>query len=626
MKKVYLLSVLFLFSLSLFAQKPFITTWETTTDKESITIPTTGEGYNYTVDWGDGSSDSELTGDATHEYDTAGIYTVSISGDFPRMFFDFGGANQIMTIEQWGDIEWASMERAFAGCDSLTYNAIDKPDLSKVTNLVDMFNGADSFNGDLNNWDVSSVQDMSSMFAGAESFNGDLDNWDVSSVQDMSAMFAGADSFNGDLNNWDVSLVQDISFMFSGAESFNKDLSNWDVSNVISMHYMFKKCSEFKGDISNWDVSNVTDMERMFQESSSFNGDLSEWDVSNVENMFAMFWKAYSFNRDISQWNISEVTNMGLMFNRANLSPNNYDKILKGWASLDSVQDDVLLDAGGAFFCESGSAREKLIKDYNWTIDDAGQNCRYQQITFNDIEDKYYSEDTFQLNATASSGLPITYTSSNEEVASISNETVIINGAGTSEITASQEGNEDYDPTEPVTRELVVLKSNQTITFDSIPPQPYWTNNFTLDAVVSSNLPVSYLSSDEKVAIIVDNNEIDLISEGKTSITAYQEGNSNYEASDSITHELLVVKNTVTAVKDIEDSNIQIYPNPTYDFIYINNVEDLKYIRLYNEEGKLIQQQKLESEEVKINIKNQLEGVYFIRLDNQKEVFKILKK
>lgn len=42
-----------LFSLSLHAQ--FITKWQTTTAGESITIPTTGGGYNYDVNWGDGN-------------------------------------------------------------------------------------------------------------------------------------------------------------------------------------------------------------------------------------------------------------------------------------------------------------------------------------------------------------------------------------------------------------------------------------------------------------------------------------------------------------------------------------------------------------------------------------------
>ncbi|MEM8567695.1 MAG: hypothetical protein AAGF85_14635, partial [Bacteroidota bacterium] len=36
----------------------FITTWEILNDGDEITIPTTGGGYNYDIDWGDASSDS----------------------------------------------------------------------------------------------------------------------------------------------------------------------------------------------------------------------------------------------------------------------------------------------------------------------------------------------------------------------------------------------------------------------------------------------------------------------------------------------------------------------------------------------------------------------------------------
>ena len=58
-----------------------ITTWQTTTANESITIPTkSGETYNYTVDWGDGSTPTNETGDATHAYTTTGVHTIKISG------------------------------------------------------------------------------------------------------------------------------------------------------------------------------------------------------------------------------------------------------------------------------------------------------------------------------------------------------------------------------------------------------------------------------------------------------------------------------------------------------------------------------------------------------------------
>ena len=97
----------------------FITAWETTTDGESITIPTfTGETYDYTVDWGDGSAvESGQTGNATHTYATAGKYDVSITGTFPRIYFNnTGDKTKILEVKQWGSQPWTSMASAFYGC------------------------------------------------------------------------------------------------------------------------------------------------------------------------------------------------------------------------------------------------------------------------------------------------------------------------------------------------------------------------------------------------------------------------------------------------------------------------------------------------------------------------------
>ena len=48
-----------------------------------------------------------------------------------------------------------------------------------------MFQYAQAFNGDLNNWDTSSAAFMKGVFKGAESFDGDLSNWDTSKVEDL---------------------------------------------------------------------------------------------------------------------------------------------------------------------------------------------------------------------------------------------------------------------------------------------------------------------------------------------------------------------------------------------------------------------------------------------------------
>ncbi|HET8809613.1 MAG TPA: BspA family leucine-rich repeat surface protein [Flavobacteriaceae bacterium] len=328
MKKFYFA---FLFALIAFSaqaqQQPFITTWEVEPGDLNITIPTTGTGYNYTVDFGDGSVQYNVTGDVTHSYFTPGIYTVTISGNFPRIDFSsasFDTREQIKSIEQWGDIQWASMEKAFTGCSNMVINATDAPDLSQVTDISSMFEQASSFNQSINHWNVSNVTNMSSLFSNAITFNQPLNNWNVSNVTDMSSMFKKAILFDQPLNSWNVSNVTDMSYMFSDASSFNQPLNNWDVSNVTNMNYMFtelysvitnpNKDYKFNQTLNNWNVSNVATMKAMFQGAIYFNQPLNNWDVSNVIDMSYMFQDAASFNQNVNNWNVSNVTDMSYMF------------------------------------------------------------------------------------------------------------------------------------------------------------------------------------------------------------------------------------------------------------------------------------------------------------------------
>ena len=149
----------------------FVTTWRTTTMNERITIPTfPGEAYTYDIDWGDGNADRGQTVAATHIYAMADDYEVRIIGDFPRIYFnDAGDKEKIIAINQWGAQKWTSMQNAFHGAANLAGQASDTPDLSQVTNMSRMFEGASKFNQDIGGWNVRDVTEMFRMFAGASS-------------------------------------------------------------------------------------------------------------------------------------------------------------------------------------------------------------------------------------------------------------------------------------------------------------------------------------------------------------------------------------------------------------------------------------------------------------------------
>ena len=215
-----------------FAQTPpagaFVTTWETTSANESIAIPAEG---TCTIDWGDGITNSSVTCYQTHTYAVAGNHTIAISGGLDTIYTGFSPSNavKLRSIDQWGDIEWTQMYRAFHAAANMVYNAADSPDLSDVNFMTSMFEGATSFNGDISGWDVSGVSHMRAMFRNAGAFDSDISGWDVSSVTNMNSMFFNAGAFNQPLGSWDVSSVTNMDEMFTGAASFRQNLGEWYV-------------------------------------------------------------------------------------------------------------------------------------------------------------------------------------------------------------------------------------------------------------------------------------------------------------------------------------------------------------------------------------------------------------
>ena len=95
--------------------------------------------------------------------------------------------------------------------------------------------------------------------------NADFNDIDVSKITDMSDLFRKLNPYNIDISNWDVSNVEDMHGMFYQCHKFNCDLSKWNVSNVKDMRWMFYCCDNFNSDLSNWDVNKFRNMEDMFE-------------------------------------------------------------------------------------------------------------------------------------------------------------------------------------------------------------------------------------------------------------------------------------------------------------------------------------------------------------------------
>jgi len=353
-------------------------------------------------------------------------WDVSSVTNMAQMFFYISSFNQ--NLSAWDVSNVTNMSDMFSfstafnnGGVALTWGS----KTSKVTNMYNMFRGANTFNQDISGWDVSNVTimsymfantnnlpsfnfnnggvalnwgtktnkvtDMSSMFYNAYSFNADINSWDVSNVTDMSSMFTGTTSFNKPLNSWNVSSVINMNTMFN-ASIFNQPLNNWDVSNVTNMSNMFlngafnqnigawgSKTSKvinmsnmfagsyFNQDLSGLNFSSVTNMSGMFADNLSFNQNINTWNAPAVQDISSMFNGALAFDQDISGFNISNVAIIDYIFDNSGLSTTNYNNILNYWATL-SVQPGLNPSGIGLVYSPNGLAAHNTLANApnNW--------------------------------------------------------------------------------------------------------------------------------------------------------------------------------------------------------------------------------------------------------------------
>ena len=91
-----------------------------------------------------------------------------------------------------------------------------------------------------------------------------------------------------------------------------------------------------------------------------------------------------------------------------------------------------------------------------------------QTITFGEIPAATFGDESFALNATSSSGLAVSYSSSNSLVATVDGNTVTLIGAGTTILTASQTGNTNFTAATSVPQSFTVNPASATVVLSSL--------------------------------------------------------------------------------------------------------------------------------------------------------------
>ncbi|GGI50883.1 hypothetical protein GCM10011425_20950 [Mucilaginibacter galii] len=109
-----------------------------------------------------------------------------------------------------------------------------------------------------------------------------------------------------------------------------------------------------------------------------------------------------------------------------------------------------------------------------------------QTITFNPVAPHTYGDADFTVTATASSGLPVEYRSSNMAIATVNTNTGLVHiiSTGTFAITASQPGDANYNAANRVSQLVTINKADLTVNVNS-QTRSYGVNNIAFTIIYS---------------------------------------------------------------------------------------------------------------------------------------------
>jgi hypothetical protein len=149
---------------------------------------------------------------------------------------------------------------------------------------------------------------------------------------------------------------------------------------------------------------------------------------------------------------------------------------------------------------------------------------------------------TYTVAASASSGLPVTFSSGSPSVCSVAGSTVSFLSPGTCTVRADQAGNGSYSAAPQVSQSFAVAPGAQTISFTTTPPSGAYVGGpaYTVAATASSGLAVTFSSGSPSVCSVSEST-VSFVAAGTCVVRANQSGNASYQPAPQVQQSFAVV-------------------------------------------------------------------------------------
>ena len=664
---------------------PFITRWKGEVGKV-LSIPILGENYKLVIKKADGTVlETEPSLTSKYEYEIwkqwfyrfipteDGELLVEAGPDGVTSFQmwdqnwkrQLGTSEALLRVEQFGTVEWETMKYAFYGCKNMQFAAdIDTPDLSKVTDMEEMFSGCHSFNQSLYNWDVSQVTDMNNMFSGCTAFNQDLGKWKLEKCH-----YLGLDGCGMSVENYSKSLVgwaaqddiseylqlnaKDLKYFLEVASARNTLISSkhWRIEGDKQVtHYLYFEPSSLS--LAKHDEYTLTLVKKgvegeIVMLTSSDPSTVQIIDAASFKIKGLKLGKATLTARVASSTTHGEliakcevtvsvvrVTGVSLSQTELTLKKDAKATLVATVVPSDATNKNVLWysDNAGIVTVENGvvtavaegqTTVRVFTEEGNFTTEckvtvgnnGGGNSVAVTGVKLSQNKLTLKKDDSFTLVATlgpsTASNKTVMWTTSNDAVVSVSDNGVIqAKAVGVAVITVTtQEGAFTATCEVTVTEEDVVLTGLRLSPSETrLKVGGEATLSVTYEPAGATQREVTWSTSDAAIVTVDEHGKVKAIAAGEATITVASKTNASIQATCK------VIVEPATTVEDAIFANVLVAPNPFDNQLRIVNGDLRGTYALLNAQGVVVRSGNMTDNEVLIETSDLTSGLYLLRL------------